>query len=313
MPVFVSCKADDARAFSFTLTPLPVDLLVPSTIVTGQLVDELAVPLAGVTIVAMCEDRRSQPCVTGADGSFAIDVPARTKVLCRLGLLSRRWLLGDPRAQLEADGITWQTLPADPGAPVKLAARQAGAVRGTLLGPNGLPLAAASVRLTRAGSDGRTEVVAGATDAGGRLEVPGLGPGRYELRASAPTGDVGTVAVDVLAGGEAEPGVLTFEPCGELRGVALGPDGRPYASAMFQLMSPRRGVPAALRARLAQALGRVFVLTDRAGRSRLRGLAEGDWVAMQILPAMGRRGAAPTVEFTVEAGRTVEVEVAVER
>lgn len=206
MPVFVTCQAGEAHRLDFEMAPVPAELRAPTTTVTGRVVDEFGAPVGGIVVAATCGDRRSEAVATGSDGRFALLAPARAGVLCSFAVLSPSRHLVSPRRHVDRDGLTWLDAPATPDRELQLHVSAAGAVRGVLRLAAGQPFGAARVELT--GADGVKVVTA--TDSGGRLEVVGLPPGAYRLRASRiATGD-GTTSVEVLPGEATAPGELQF-------------------------------------------------------------------------------------------------------
>ncbi|HEX6812849.1 MAG TPA: carboxypeptidase-like regulatory domain-containing protein [Planctomycetota bacterium] len=308
VPVCIRCRPDEPRELSFALTAVPVAQLAPSTRMTGKLVDELGVPIAGVAIMSRYESdpERVATATSAGDGAFAIDVPVSEKVLCQFGLASRLWRLGHPRAELDNDGVTWFTVPANALQPVRLDATRAGAVTATLCGPGNVPVAARRVELAMTG--GKTVVTA--TDAAGRLDVAGLPAGSYLLTVSAGAVPMGKVAVEVPAGGTTAVGALEWAPMGEVRGVVTRTGGKPVPSAMlFAAMSdPNVRRPRAMIFNRISA-GPVSVLTDRHGRYRIPYTTAGEWM---LTPCAGGDPAAVArslVHVTVEERKVATVNV----
>lgn len=318
MPVCVPCRPGAVREIEFTLSPLPADLVAPRTRISGQLVDEVGQPIAGARLVGRLDGVRGEPAITADGGAFELDVPVRAGVLCQVGLLAGDWCLGaDKKVTLAGDGVRWLTISADPATPLRLAAQHAGALRGTLLGPNGTPFGAASVRLA---SPGFGTDVDTAANAAGVVDIAGLPPGRYRLMASQ-LDLVGIATVDIVAGGVAAMGPLEFPKVGELRGVATDGAGHPQASIVLAVIDAKEMQQRA-RMRglaLAQGIPQGVRLTDRNGNFRVPSLSEGEWAVASIGRSgavIAHRGAAQpaaavSAPVTVEAGKVARVDLAV--
>jgi hypothetical protein len=315
-PVFIPCKQDVGGDLEFALTPLPPEVVAPSTRISGKLVDELGRPLQGIPVLSRVDGVCATPVATDAEGGFVLDVSVREKVLFQLGLVPGTWRLGDPRAGLDGDGVTWLSLAADASTPVKLHATRAGAIRGAPMSPAGVPIAAAQVQVKPLDEKGNPNPVArsqlvSASDASGRIDVPGLPAGSYQVIVSDGLGLEGTARVEVPAGGEATIEALTFAPAGEVSGVVRGGDGTPVGGVQLMLGIDQPGpagrrLPARIQARLAG----MTVLTDRSGRFRVGGLAPGDWKMCEVGSPVSRPGVVPAmVSFTVEAGQKVAADL----
>jgi hypothetical protein len=309
MPISISCAPGTARELEFALTAITADELAPSTRMIGKLVDHIGAPLPGVTILSRYEasPERVTAATSAADGAFVIDVPVSEKVLCQFGLSSSAWRLGDARAQLGADGISWFTVPASVAHPLRLDAGPAGTVKATLCGPGGAPLAAARVELRPA--RGKTAVIT-ATDAAGRLDVSGLPPGDYVLVAGGGIVPTGRVGVVVPEGGAAALDALEWAAVGEVRGVVTDGSGTPLPSLMLFAMVDQRQqrLPPALRARMIDQSG-MPILTDRRGQYRIPCATEGSWVVVPRAGGNGQGAAARQVTVTVEARKVATVDV----
>ena len=314
MPISIPCTPGTARDLEFVLTAVAPEAVAPSTRMTGKLVDEIGWPLAGITIQSRYEESpdRVAKATSAADGTFAIDVPVSEKVLCQIGLLSREWRLGAREAKLGVEGVSWLTINAGPQS-LRLNATRGGTLKGTVLGPSRTPLAAAKVELTAVqATAGRTQPVrvVTATDAAGRLEIAALPAGTYAFEATGFGMPAGREQVVITAGEEVAPPVLTFAAAGEVRGTATG-DGAPLPTVAFMAAREegRRRIPMRLR---QWGDGGVPVLTDRNGRFRVPGLAEGTWI---MLPRVANERAAVKnqVSFAIDAGRVTTSDVTIDR
>jgi hypothetical protein len=281
MPIAVRSIPGSTEPMQFRLSPLPKEVVAPSTAIKGLVVDELGAPLANITVLTMGQQFRGEPVTSAQDGTFAVNAPASEGVLFRIGLLSPKWRLGDQRLELGADGITWQSVAASPDAVVRLHATRAGTVRGTLLGPTGTPLAAAEVRMQTRNNRSRHVHVLSATDAAGRITIAGLPVGAYTLTATAADGRVGSTNVDVVATEEVEPGQLSFVAGFEVTGRVINKAGEPIAAAMLQFSKADPRIPRQMQRRFLGKSGQ-HLTTDRLGRFRLPVVGEGDWLVFEL-------------------------------
>ena len=303
MPISIRCKPDTPRDLEFVLTALAPEEIAPSTRMTGRLVDDFGTPLAGIGIQSRYESNpgRVAKATSAGDGTFAIDVPVAEKVLCQIGLSSREWRIGALDAKLGAEGVSWLTIKAGPK-PLRLDATRGGTLKGTVLGPSGTPLAAARVELTEACPEPVRIVTA--TDAAGRLDVAALPSGTYAFEASGFGMPAGHGHVVIKARQEVAPPELTFAAVGEVRGTVTGA-GEALPSVAFvrekgELRRSWRGD------------GNVPVLTDRNGRFRVPGLAEGTW-RMAPRAANGEAAVKDQVSFTIGADRVTTSDVTIDR
>ena len=280
MPIAIPCPVGVDKNLRFALSALPVTVTAPHTTIKGHLVDTLGNAIANVTVVAIEHDLRATPVVTAADGSFVLEVPVNERVLYDIGLLSRTWRLGDRRCKVGLDGITWQSMAAKTGQPVRLHATKAGTLRGTLIGANGTPLAAAKVELISQLKSEPTARILSATDAAGRIDFAGIPLGPYKLSAVTAGGHVGTATVKVFGDQEAAPGNLTFALGSELHGKVTDPNGHAVSSARGFFTEDHNGAAARIvrRLRTGSMYGR-FAFTDREGNFRVPMVTQGDWVA----------------------------------
>lgn len=286
MPLAIPCPQDVAKHLQFTLSALPKAVTAPSTLVRGHVVDSLGTPLANITVVAREHEHRGTPAITATDGSFVINVPANENVLYSIGLLSPEWRLGDSRCTVGIDGITWQSKAAKAGEPVRLHATKAGNLHGTLIGPNGTPLAAARVMLL---GGSKPASMASATDAAGRIHFSGIPVGSYKLTARTADGHIGTTSLQVFADQEATLGKLKFAGGSELRGKITDAYGKPIASIPVMLVGSGQRLPLQLRHQLSLSRTSRFAITDRQGNYRLPMVTEGDWYAILIAPTNNPR------------------------
>ncbi|MGK0155289.1 MAG: hypothetical protein ACI9SE_002251 [Neolewinella sp.] len=286
MPIAIPCAEGVDRQLQFTLSALPKAVTAPSTTIRGHVVDSLGTPLANITVVAREHEHRGTPAVTAADGSFVIDVPANENVLYSIGLLSAKWRLGDSRCTVGIDGITWQSKAVEAGKPVRLHATNAGNVRGTLIGPNGTPLAAARVTLMRTS---KPVSLASATDAAGRIYFSGIPVGSYKLTVQTADGHIGTTSLEVFADQEATLGKLKFAAGSELRGQITDDFGKPVASIPVMLVKSGQRLPLHLNYQVSLRRTSRFAITDRQGHYRLPMVTEGNWYAILIAPTKNPR------------------------
>jgi len=138
-----------------------------------------------------------------------------------------------------------------------------------------------------------------AADGRFRMSLP---PGRWEVRASAPSTTVATAQVEVPERGASDEVVLELEAGGVVEGRVVSPDGAPIEGAR---VSVARGAIFAF-AGGGDAPGAPQALTAADGSFRLEGVQPGRVPVFAFRP--GFRFARPTVT-TVEPGRAAWVEV----
>jgi protocatechuate 3,4-dioxygenase beta subunit len=178
---------------------LTVDL-VPGVITAGVVVDESRDPIAGAIVTWPSPDGRYFDAVTGADGKFELGpfASSLTGVLARRpGFLARWFSLGDRAAQL---------ILMDPRA-VQVEVRDA---RGPAAG---IPVELANERCRTSGITGE----------GGTVELEGLTPGPYVLRAG---GDLLGARREVWLGDEAQA-VLAPVALRDFAGLQVAVDAPP--------------------------------------------------------------------------------------
>ncbi|HZN38589.1 MAG TPA: carboxypeptidase-like regulatory domain-containing protein [Planctomycetota bacterium] len=306
MPISIPCKPGTARDLEFVLTAVAPEDVAPSTRMTGRLVDEVGWPLADVTIQSRYESSpdRVAKATSEGDGTFAIDVPVSEQVLCQFGLVSREWRLGAQDAKLGAEGVSWLTIKAG-SKPLRLYATRGGTLKGTVLGPSRTPLAAAKVELTAVQTTQPVRVVT-ATDAAGRLDVAALPAGTYAFQATGFGMPAGHGQVVITAGEEVAPPALTFAAAGEVRGTATGAGAALPTVAFVPAREEGRYVMHLLRGD-----GSAPVLTDRNGRFRVPGLAEGSWMMLPRV-ADGQAAVKNQASFAIEAGRVTTFDVTID-
>lgn len=201
--------------------------LVRGLMVRGRTYDPEGAPLGNVRITA-CPVGQGGPVVqtrSGSDGAF------------RLGGLAGGY------HELSADHLEYGTLsygpvPAGAGTTeVELRFPSTGVLQGVILG-GGQPIAGAHVHVER--EDGWPLVRAGRqitpharSDAKGRFRLRGLPPGRFRVRAE-------SEGWSPTSSGPHEPDGpdlrIEMVPPTEVRGLVLGPDGRPIRNATVLLL-----------------------------------------------------------------------------
>ena len=306
-PVHTRVGPGDARDLTFSLSPIPADLVEPRTVVRGRLVDPLGRPMPGVPVVARCETRRGPPALSDGNGQYSLEVPAREHVLFDACVLSDEHYVATPGHRVDASGRSWLRRPADPDKPLRLDLARAGAVRGVLRGADGQPLGAARVELR-----GRGAMIVSATDALGRLAVAGIAPGDYSLTVKGSDGARGKGSVSVVEGAESKPAPLEYRPTGEVFGRVTRPNGEPAAGVVLLLAREIAQRPPGLRR--AQPGPTRLLLTDRDGRFRQPHLAEGDWnlrTTGEVQP-MKRDPRTTRFPFEIRKGQRTEVTVSID-
>jgi hypothetical protein len=130
-----------------------------------------------------------------------------------------------------------------------------------------------------------------ASDEAGRVAIPGLPVGDYELRVTAIDGrPLLPIAVSCARGVPAVLPALEFEPTGEVNGVVRDASGRPCPAEVVELT--------ASGSREVRESTSRCVWTDRRGRFRARNLPVGKW---------GVKTNHAKVLVTLEAGTVAEV------
>jgi RNA polymerase sigma factor (sigma-70 family) len=209
------------------------------------------------------------------------------------------------------------------------------AVSGRVVGPDGAPIAGATVRMEPvARSAARPYAVGEAlhphvpaglesllvkpdpppvtTGAEGRFVIDQLDQGAYRLEAAA-SGHPPLVREIELSAHPLDLGVLELAIARRIGGVVLDPDGAPVADALVWIEAPvRRGIPA-WGGRFFAAGAAVETRSDHAGRFVLEGLADGAVHGVRAMSARHLGGIAPAVaagreDVSVRLGRGKSVE-----
>ncbi|MEU9111530.1 MFS transporter [Streptomyces sp. NPDC048483] len=189
----------------------------------GRVLDPAGTPVPRATVTLIDRQGRQAGVTTAdGDGHYALAVPATgTYVLTGAA----------PGRTPHAASATYE----DEGAPatVDLVLTGTGRLGGTLLGgPDGTPLAGASVVVTDARGDVATRTTTGAE---GTWEVSHLPSGTYTLVLGAPGHQPEARAVE-LPGAEAARQDVRLGPTATVRGTVRGTDGRPLADAAVTLL-----------------------------------------------------------------------------
>jgi hypothetical protein len=207
----------------------------PADELMGSVTDESGAPLAGVSVVATCEDLANQPhylesTETGADGRFRIP-----GAVCPLYTLLVRESGPDLSTPLERHAVA-------PGTEVELvlaaSLRASTRLTGKLLMPDRSPFEAEKVELLGAVQDGiRVKVGKQASCTGGDLRTGLIPPGAITLVVTRDgyRWTVGTF--ETVAGEERDIGVHVCPAAGRLELELLDPAGLPVPSASFSLWS----------------------------------------------------------------------------
>ncbi|MGW2916580.1 MFS transporter [Streptomyces angustmyceticus] len=189
----------------------------------GRVLDAAGLPVPGASVTLIDRQGRQAGITTAAaDGRYALAAPAAgTYVLTGAAPGHAPYAAS---ARYHGEGTS---------ARVDLILAGTGRLGGVLLGgPEGAPLAGASIVLT----DAAGEVVARtASAADGSWDVAPLPPGPYTLVLSAPGHQPRARALE-LSGGEPERQDLRLRPTTTVRGTVRGPHGRPLAEAAVTLV-----------------------------------------------------------------------------
>jgi protocatechuate 3,4-dioxygenase beta subunit len=185
-----------------------------------------------------------------------------------------------------------------------------GRVAGTVVGPDGRPLAGVEVRLGREGGEAFTMLSFNSrvtTDSNGRFSFVNVDPGDYSVRAGGSSafgggGSYGTAIVTgirLAAGDRREDLRIRLEAAGEIRGRIVDASGRPAASAAVFVRDEA--------GRLVDSF--TGTQSDAGGRFTYRGIAPGTYT----VSARGESQAcADGSRITVRSGEPTEVELALE-
>lgn len=229
-------------------TTVDLALAAPPRI-AGRVVGVDGQPRAGVRIDARARDGRQRLRATsGADGSYAL-----------AGLAPGGWVLTIPRRGAPAAARASVDVPEAGGADVRcdLVVKDGAILRGSVVGPDGGPLAGALVVASVGGKErSRTR-----SDAQGAFQLVGLQGGDVNLFVRGPKDAcVGTQDVVARADALTDGLRLVARPPARVRGQVTDPDGLPLA-----------GVAVALRGGPVRRGGK----TDDAGRFDLGPLYDG--------------------------------------
>lgn len=199
--------------------------LTPATWVTGQVLGPEG-PLEGARVAALGEALHGSPSVTSAAGGWF-----------RLGPLAA----GPHALRVSAPGhAAWQTrgFQVEPGGltpPLRVVLTRGAALRGTVTGPQGQPVAGARVVAIAPGPTGLLIRAEARSDAAGAFTLPHLRPGPARVLADAPGMLAATPQeVRILAAG-VEVVALRLEPGRTWRVRVVGGEGQPLPGAALEV------------------------------------------------------------------------------
>jgi hypothetical protein len=265
----------------------PVDLTLPAPATLALEVEQGGSPYRGLLRVML----RSTSSAQGTVRRESLRLAGGRALLTGLPEGKHRLEVEGAGLVLAARGLPVVELRAGATTSVKVGLAAPGRVAGVLLDAEGRPVAAGRVGL----EERETSV-----DARGRFAFEGLRAGPYALTAEGRGGAAVRHTVDVPAGGT-HALELRLAPAGALDVRVRDAAGRPVAGALVSVGAAERapglpsvGAPPTLR-------------TDPAGRARRGDLPAG---AFRVR-ARTADGSVGTATATVEAGRTVAVDVVV--
>ena len=203
-----------------------VEILVGvGPVVRGKVVDDKQVPAGGATVVAMVTGGRDEEAVANADGTFE--------------------LAGLPPGRHFLRGQGNGTVP-DRMVPVEIAQRDVDGIvvrvrRGEKVTGHVEPRQLCDVRVDLddeglASMQMPMLLAPVTTDADGNFELSPLSPGKTTLAARCPSGDQGSLAVDVVPGLAAQ--VIVVKPGASIAGRVIDGEGKAVANATV-IASPR--------------------------------------------------------------------------
>ena len=218
--------------------------LEPAAGLRGRVVDEDGRPLKGVEIEWVPGKNRARRFPEGRDsrsrpdGTFALSpLPSSA----RLDLVARK--AGFATTHLALDPLR----PFERVADLELVLTAGRQASGTVVDEDGHPVAGASIALRRRPTTGgspsgetRPDAVA-VTDASGRFELRDLGPGKFDLLASAATFVPARVpGVDIGGGTEAvDLGSVRLDRGLRIAGTVVDEEGLPLPGARVEISGPR--------------------------------------------------------------------------
>lgn len=234
--------------------------------VRGEVLASDGRPAAGAVVRAL-SSHHAVEAVAGADGRFALEVPAGAHHVVTA--------LGD-----EAAALPGPTTLAPGGALDGVALRlgPAAALEGAVVRRDGAPVPGAAVAVRRHGAGVVSERAA--ADADGRFRIEGLAPGAWDVLVSAAGLGPGRAEGVTLAPGQRFPLRVPLAGLGAVEGRVTDPRGEPLANARVRVVSRGDGL-AGVVPREAR--------TDFDGRYRLAGLEAGraELVAHELASALG--------------------------
>ncbi len=287
------------------------DLVLPTGGVSGTVLDAATrAPAAGASVMAMRRglptggiaevlDRAAGAAQAGADGRYAISGLGAGDYDLLVSVTGTMPQVAGEVSLKDEETVQGKDLVAEHGARLRVRA----------IGADGAPLAGATLTLRDAhtgASLNTEELVALRTDEKGETQIGPLAPGTYDVSAHAEGRASAHVRVEVGADRDAETQVALLAP-GRLSVVVRDTSGAPVARAALVLWTSA-GLAADRRLRLDEMTNPLNGESDQAGRIDRDDLAPGHYrgeVAAGDLHA--------TIEVDVEAGRTVEAPVRLDR
>jgi len=189
-------------------------VLLPGGRVRGRVLDSSGAPVAkaAVSVRSRREGQVSRDAPTGEDGAYEVENLYDGEYA--ITVVAEGWLPYDPvpLAVRRGDRLAHDVV-----------LRRAGLLAGTVVGPNGQPVAGALVVL-RQGDVRETT----STDPDGRFELTGLRPGVHEMYCRSDDYTLNARGEMTFDSEERREGlVIRVHPALTARGRVLGPDGRP--------------------------------------------------------------------------------------
>jgi protocatechuate 3,4-dioxygenase beta subunit len=284
--------------------------LSPAGRVEGRVTDKATgQPVEGVQVSLLGKEFTLVSALTDASGFYALPAVTAGPLL-----LFTAKAIGFEPLGLGGDALPKQGVVAGQTTVIDAVLSRGGTFSGRLLGPEGRPVAYATVALAIPGRRFEGEVAA-VTEANGSFRLEGLKEGTHEVRITAPGYAPLVAEADskVVIPPDFAPVVrdLRLPGGGAFEGRVLAPDGTPVAGALVEA----RAVLASLRGRVRD----LVAFSDSAGGWRMPGVPPGidlslsarhdAWARVEVVPVRLSEGQRQVRDLTLRPGAALPARV----